>query len=287
MHGDLAFQKTIEGNAKSISEYKDCPSHWLFEDALMKLSLGVLSLLIANIVTFVLTFMVPGQKEFMLRWFALYFPQNGQFQVWQFVTNMFMHGGPAHILFNMFALVSFGSILEFRWGVRRFLTFYFIAGIGASLIYTLVNVYKFSSLQSDFLALGVSSETIQALLKTGSASDALTDEFGLETLREFYTLYHVSAVGASGAIYGVLVAFGILYPNAKLSLIFFPVPVAAKYFVPGLLCLDLFSGFTGFSLFGGGIAHFAHIGGAIIGFLIMLLWRKNQQQAEPIILSEY
>lgn len=277
----------MEGKAKSISEYKDCPSHWLFEDASMKLSPGVLSLLIANIVLFVLTYIVPGQKEFMLRWLALYFPQNDQFQVWQFVTNMFMHGGPAHIFFNMFALISFGSILEFRWGVRRFLTFYFIAGIGASLIYTLVNVYKFSSLQSDFLALGVSSETIQALLKTGSASDALTDKLGLETLRGFYTLYHVSAVGASGAIYGVLVAFGILYPEAKLSLFFFPVPVAAKYFIPGLLCLDLFSGFTGFSLFGGGIAHFAHIGGAIIGFLIMLLWRKNHQQAEPIIVSEY
>ncbi len=273
--------------AQSISEYKDCPSQWLFEDAPMKLSPGVLSLLIANVVMFIVTYMVPGQKEFLLRWLALYFPQNDQFEVWQLVTNMFMHGGPAHIFFNMFALVSFGSILEFRWGIRRLLTFYFIAGVGASLIYTLVNVYKFSSIQSDFLALGVSSETIQALLRTGSASDALTDQLGLETLREFYSLYHVSAVGASGAIYGVLVAFGILYPSAKLSLVFFPVPVAAKYFIPGILCLDLFSGFTGFSLFGGGIAHFAHIGGAIIGFLMMLLWRKNNQRTEPIYFSEY
>tara|TARA_B000000557_G_scaffold247407_1_gene231227 strand:+ start:973 stop:1833 length:861 start_codon:yes stop_codon:yes gene_type:complete len=283
----LAVQQTVAGQAESINEYKDCPYLRLFEDASMKLSPGVLSLLIANIAMFIVTYMVPGQKEFMLRWFALYFPQNDQFQVWQFVTNMFMHGGPTHIFFNMFALVSFGSILEFRWGIRRFLTFYFIAGIGASLIYTLVNVLKFSSIQSGFLALGFSSETILALLKTGSATDALTEKLGLETLREFYTLYHVSAVGASGAIYGVLVAFGILYPNAKLSLIFFPVPVAAKYFIPGLLCLDLFSGFTGFSLFGGGIAHFAHIGGAIIGFLMMLVWRKNHQRTERITVSDY
>jgi membrane associated rhomboid family serine protease len=92
---------------------------------------------------------------------------------------------------------------------------------------------------------------------------------------ELYNLFNTPAVGASGAIYGILVAFGILFPNAKLALIFLPVPIAAKYFIPILIALDLFSGVTGFSIFGGGIAHFAHIGGAVIGFILMWLWRKR------------
>ena len=93
---------------------------------------------------------------------------------------------------------------------------------------------------------------------------------------EFYQIYNTPAVGASGAIYGVLVAFGMTFPNAKLALIFLPVPISAKYFIPVLIALDLFSGVTGFSIFGGGIAHFAHVGGAIIGFIIMWYWKKNQ-----------
>ena len=104
---------------------------------------------------------------------------------------------------------------------------------------------------------------------------------------DLYRIYVGPMVGASGAIYGILVAFGLLYPNAKLALLFLPVPIAAKFFIPILLALDLFSGVTGFSLFGGGIAHFAHIGGALIGFLLMWHWRKlgrtQRTFAEPIV----
>ncbi len=240
----------------------------------MKLSLGVKALIIANAILFVFTHIIPDRPDGMYHLFALYFPGNDYFQAWQMITTMFMHGSIAHIFFNMFALSSFGSALEFRWGLRRFLTFYFLAGIGASLIYTLVNQFKFNEVYEALALLEQSPAAIQALLDTGRIDPKVVGMLSEAQLTEFVRIYHTPVVGASGAVYGVLVAFGILYPNAKLSLIFFPVPVAAKYFIPGLLCLDLFSGVTGFSLFGGGIAHFAHIGGAVIGFLLMMFWRE-------------
>jgi membrane associated rhomboid family serine protease len=117
---------------------------------------------------------------------------------------------------------------------------------------------------------GVSAQDIDTAL----TSDVQTmRSFSEEKLQDFWRLFNMPVVGASGAIYGVLVAFGMLFPNAKLFLIFLPVPIAAKYFIPVLIALDLFSGVTGFSIFGGGIAHFGHVGGAIIGFLLMWYWR--------------
>jgi len=204
---------------------------------------------------------------------ALYFPKNENFGFWQVVTTMFMHAGFAHILFNMYALWAFGSPLEQMWGKKRFVFFYFMSGIGASVIYTLVNYYQFESTYNELIGLGVSVEDIQRVLATYDAS-VLPESFRTAGTK-LAEIYHTPAVGASGAIYGVLVAFGMSFPNAKLALIFLPVPIAAKYFIPILIGLDLFSGITGFSIFGGGIAHFAHIGGAIIGFLLMWYWRRE------------
>ena len=212
-------------------------------------------------------------------WFALYFPKNDHFGVWQFVTHMFMHGGFMHILFNMYALWAFGSPLEQMWGRNKFIFFYFSAGIGAGLIYTGVNYFQFNSIYNDLIGIGMQAGDIQSLLETGRYNSGLLDMIPEKKLSDIYNLYNTPAVGASGAIYGVLVAFGMSFPNAKLALIFLPVPIAAKYFIPVLIGLDLFSGVTGFSIFsgsGGGIAHFAHIGGAIIGFIMMKYWQKNQ-----------
>ena len=122
--------------------------------------------------------------------------------------------------------------------------------------------------------MGISPGDIQTLLKNSELAPALSN-FSAEKLQHFRELFLVPAVGASGAIYGVLVAFGISFPEAKLALIFLPVPIAAKYFIPILILIDLFSGITGVSIFGGGVAHFAHVGGAVIGFLLMWYWRKR------------
>ncbi len=233
-------------------------------------------LIILNVILFAATSFLPNLN--LGSYLALYFPQNENFGVWQFISHMFMHGGFMHILFNMYALWAFGSPLEQMWGKNKFLFFYFSAGIGAGLIYTAVNYFQFNSIYEDLISAGIQSSEIQNLLKTGSYNTGILEHISEKRLTDLYQIYNTPAVGASGAIYGVLVAFGMSFPNAKLALMFFPVPVAAKYFIPVLIGLDLFSGVTGFSLFGGGIAHFAHVGGAIIGFIMMKYWQKNQFQ---------
>ncbi len=209
-------------------------------------------------------------------WLALYFPKNDHFGFWQFVTHMFMHGGFMHILFNMYALWAFGSPLEQMWGRNKFLFFYFSAGIGAGLIYTAVNYFQFNGIYNELIGAGLQAGDIQNLLESGRYNSGILEQIPEKKLSDIYQIYNTPAVGASGAIYGVLVAFGMSFPNAKLALIFLPVPIAAKYFIPVLIGLDLFSGVTGFSIFGGGIAHFAHVGGALIGFIMMKYWEKNQ-----------
>ncbi|WP_299000658.1 rhomboid family intramembrane serine protease [uncultured Tenacibaculum sp.] len=205
--------------------------------------------------------------------FALHYPANEHFGFWQYITHMFMHGGPAHLLFNMYGLWTFGTPLEQMWGRNKFLFFYFSAGIGAGLIYTLANYYQFNGIYEQLIGMGVSPAEIQQILDMGRYNDSLITLSNKE-MSEFYSLYNSPAVGASGAVYGVLVAFGLTYPNAKLALIFFPVPIAAKYFIPLIILSDLFFGMTSYSI--GNIAHFAHVGGAIIGFIIAWYWKKNQ-----------
>ncbi|MDO6674742.1 rhomboid family intramembrane serine protease [Tenacibaculum sp. 1_MG-2023] len=205
--------------------------------------------------------------------FALHYPKNEHFGIWQYITHMFMHGGTMHLIFNMYALWAFGTPLEQMWGRNKFLFFYFSAGIGAGLIYTFANYYQFNGIYEQLIGMGISPAEIQNILSSGQYNDSLIT-LSNKTMSEFYSLYHTPAVGASGAIYGILVAFGLTYPDAKLALIFFPVPIAAKYFIPLIIVSDLFFGMTSYSI--GNIAHFAHIGGAIIGFIIAWYWKKNQ-----------
>ncbi|CAA0143605.1 rhomboid family intramembrane serine protease [Tenacibaculum maritimum] len=205
--------------------------------------------------------------------FALHFPKNNHFGIWQYITHMFMHGSFAHILFNMYALWAFGTPLEHMWGRNKFLFFYFSAGIGAGLIYSAVNYYQFHTIYEQLVGFNLSASDIQNILDSGRYNDQIIS-LPREKMSEFYSLYHTPAVGASGAVYGVLVAFGMAFPNAKLALIFLPIPIAAKYFIPLMILGDLFFGVTKYSI--GNVAHFAHIGGAIIGFIIAWYWKKNQ-----------
>lgn len=242
-----------------------------------RLSPAVLGLVIVNAAVFVAGLVLPHGREWFVEHGAFWFTANPHFALWQAVTYMFLHGGPGHILFNMFALVSFGGLLERQWGTRRFLVFYFLCGVGAALVHNAVNAGHYSILQERLVAQGLTPDAIRSLFAAGHGAIPPGAEIKA-TLTELYRIYAVPMLGASGAIYGVLVAFGLLYPNAKLALMFVPVPIAAKIVIPVLLALDLLSGVTGFSLFGGGIAHFAHLGGALVGFLLMLLWRRQTQR---------
>lgn len=248
------------------------------------MSRAVLALLSVNIVVFAAGLLVPGWHERILDAGACWFPDNANFGAWQAVTYMFLHADLGHIFFNMFALVSFGTILEREWGATRFLIFYFLCGVGAALIQLGVNWHEAGLLHARLVAAGLTPAAISDLMATGRGS-LPADPAVKAVLVDLYRIHIAPMVGASGAIYGLLVAFGCLHPNAKLSLMFVPVPVAAKFFIPGMLLLDLFSGVTGFSLFGAGVAHFAHLGGAAIGFLLMLIWRQHDpavRQAQAI-----
>lgn len=235
----------------------------------------VIALIAINAIIFILGMVSDQWDRWLYYNFSLFFSSNSNFHLWQTVTYMFMHGSATHILFNMFGLYAFGGLLERLWGPTRFLVFYFITGIGAGLVFNGINLYEFGNYYDTLQSAGVPIQTINRIIETESLNPSLQSILSIADQKAFIDIFRTPVVGASGAIYGILVAFAFLFPQTKLALIFLPIPIAAKYFVPILLLFDLFSGVTGFSLFGGGIAHFAHIGGALIGFLLMLYWRKT------------
>ncbi|WP_083572165.1 rhomboid family intramembrane serine protease [Flavobacterium johnsoniae] len=242
---------------------------------MMNMTPVVKQLLIINIIFFIGSQLVPVSYEYL----AMFFPENPNFKVWQPITHMFMHGGIMHIAFNMFALVSFGSALEHFWGGKKFIFFYISCGLGSALLHTVVNYYFFQDTMNTLIANGFNKGEILQLLSEGKIDTRWQSLVSVSQFQGFTSAYIGTVVGASGAIYGLLTAFAFMFPNAELALMFIPIPIKAKYFVPGLLLIDLFLGVKGTSLFGGGgtgIAHFAHVGGAITGFLMMWYWKKNQ-----------
>ncbi|WP_257666598.1 rhomboid family intramembrane serine protease [Parapedobacter tibetensis] len=220
----------------------------------------VKNLLIINIICFLGT-MIFDQAT---RFFGVYYPDSPFFKIWQIITYMFMHGGFAHIFFNMFALFMFGPILEQVLGAKRFINYYLITGLGALV-----------------LQFGVQALEVYQITGTISASQWLRFDMleGMvygnhpsltqEDFNKLVSVYNTPMVGASGAIYGLLIAFGFLFPNTPLMLIFLPVPIKAKYFIPVMILIELF---LGVSRTGSSIAHFAHLGGALFGFLLIKLW---------------
>lgn len=206
-----------------------------------------------------------------------FYPDSVNFQPWQIITHMFMHApfpNISHILFNMFALWMFGSTVEHTLGSKKFLILYFAAGLGSFVLFNFTNYLQIEQLKPVVTAAGVNvPEFIQSLSYNTSGSYLLPGSTDMESVKELARYYVTPMVGASGAIYGILVAFGVLYPNAKLALIFLPIPVKAKYFIPALIGLEFFMAVQDYAW--NPIAHFAHIGGAIIGFILVRSWKKK------------
>ncbi len=264
-------------------------------------------LLIINVIVWIATLTIGSNGVFMTNLFALHFPANELFQPWQIFTHMFMHASyiPGngvyfqHILFNMFALWMFGSSVEQVFGKRKFLFFYISVGLGAALITLGVDYINYYSLISE-LSVDIDGSAMREILAidAGDGKGYLRGDIFMEGLRpileqknividnaDFSTLFELNAsgfgfktmLGASGAIMGVLVAFAMLFPESQLMLIFLPIPIKAKYFIPAIIALDLFSAITGVSIFSpSNTAYIAHLGGALCGFLMMWYWRKNQ-----------
>ncbi|WP_339624334.1 rhomboid family intramembrane serine protease [uncultured Winogradskyella sp.] len=243
----------------------------------MRLSItdAVKHLLIINVIMFIGTLTI-GNGEAFYQWFALYFPKNEAFQPWQILTHMFMHGSPAHILFNMIGLWMFGSAVEQVFGWRKFLMFYLLSGFGAALIMLAYYYFQYSPLEGELIASGISTAEINDMLSNNKIYRDITIDQKLK-LQEMFDIYISTMVGASGALFGVLVAYGMLYPESKVMLIFLPVPIKAKYFIPGLIVVNIASELYGNSMLSpSNVAYMAHLGGALTGFLLMLVWKKNE-----------
>jgi membrane associated rhomboid family serine protease len=203
------------------------------------------NLIIINVIVFIATLV---NKEFMYATFAMFYPTSPYFHVWQIITHMFMHGGFWHILFNMYTLWMFGSVLERMIGERKFLIFYFVCGLGAAALHT-----------------GVEYLQVQGFMK------AMAE--GSTTAAQSYAALKASPVlGASGAIYGVIIGYAMLFPESKLTLLFPPVTLSAKWMVIIFAGIELLFGITGSVV---SIAHFAHLGGMLFGWLLIMYWRKK------------
>lgn len=231
-------------------------------------------ILIINVIFFVGSMTIGEDSAFNL--FALWFPKNENFQLWQIATHMFMHANMGHIFFNMFALYMFGSHLENAIGQSKFLFIYFFAGLGAVCFQLLFTYFQFKPGYQAFIDAGVTdTQMIEWFRGTYNLNnyDINVDE---GVLKKFVGAYRSPMVGASGAIFGILAAFAVLYPNLPLYLMFIPVPIKAKYLIGGYFLFDLYSGITGQAILGpSNVAHWAHIGGAVIGFITMWYWKKN------------
>ncbi|AUP78353.1 rhomboid family intramembrane serine protease [Flavivirga eckloniae] len=242
---------------------------------MMRISETVKHLLIINVIMFIGTMFI-GKGILFYDWFAMHFPKNEAYQPWQILTHMFMHGGPWHLALNMFGLWMFGTPVEQVLGQKRFLFIYFSAGLGAVALQVGEYYFGFLPTFNELLASGLSESEILQMLSDGKTQGRVS-VIQHNYLQEIYPFYKSTMVGASGCIMGILAAFGMMNPNAELMMIFLPIPIKAKYFIPALIAIETILGFTGQSIFGGtSIAHFAHVGGAITGFLIMWYWKKTQ-----------
>ena len=249
----------------------------------------VRNLLIINVVIFILQ-----DKLIPTGQFALYHFGSEFFQPVQLFTHMFLHGGWAHVFSNMFSLFIFGPLLERFWGPQRFLVFYLITGLGASLLYSGVRAYELSEVRQD-AATYIENPTPMGFYnfledhfegryqrqfvveyKRDPDNEVYIEESKSAVKQVYNELLNVPMLGASGAVFGLLMAFGLLFPNLELMLLFFPVPIKAKYFVLLYGAFELYSGFN--RMPGDNVAHFAHLGGMLFAYILVKMWQRTDFQ---------
>ena len=203
------------------------------------------------------------------RLLGMYFPKSEMFKPVQILTHMFMHGGITHLFFNMFALYMFGQVLEQVWGPKRFLIYYFVCGLGAMIVHEGVIAFEYQKIMQV-----INADKLQEVLDNGVQYAMQGKGYTDPLMRQLQSILSTPTVGASGAVFGVLLAFGVLFPNTQLMLLFPPIPIRAKYFVMIYGGIELYLAVT---QPGASIAHAAHLGGMIFGYILIRIWRKTSK----------
>lgn len=259
----------------------------------------VKNLLIINGLCFLAGLVLEMRFDFNLNQAAgLYYPESSLFKPYQLITHVFMHGNFAHLFFNMFSLWMFGNVLENYWGPKRFFIYYFVTALGAAALHLGVNAIEIASVKNAIATYTAqpSIEAFSQLIQTdrGLVSNNYVHQFMAEWQAQpnnnqyiqgsfeiadalLQRKLNVPTVGASGAVFGLLLAFGMLFPNTELLLLFLPIPIKAKYFVIGYGALELYQGFANNPT--DNVAHFAHLGGMLFGFLLIKYWNKNNRNS--------
>jgi len=239
-----------------------------YRRGLMGLPPVVKNIILINVLMLIATFALNNIMGVDLTGvLGLYFPKSEHFMPLQIITHMFMHGGLMHLFFNMYALYMFGGILENVWGPKRFFVYYMVCGLGAALVHESVIAIQYTKLVGS-----LSPDQLQLVLNDGTAYFNEGRVFADEQMKNLQMLLNVPTVGASGAIFGVLLAFGVPFPNTQLMLLIPPMPIKAKYFVLAYGALELY---LAFAQPGSNIAHAAHLGGMLFGYMLIRYWRKT------------
>lgn len=225
------------------------------------------NLLIINFLLWLVMTFVPGFDDTLVRVLGLHYWESPDFNPIQLVTYMFVHGGFVHLFFNMFSLYMFGRLLERVWGAKRFLIFYFVCGIGAAFIQELI---AFASIE--YAKMSLPAEAVQIVYEEGYDLFNQNLKYVDSAMGLMQQSLYTPVVGASGAVFGILLGFAFVFPNMPLYLMFVPVPIKAKWMVIGYAALEFVFGVSGTM---SSVAHFAHLGGMLFGLIILLYWKKK------------
>jgi len=239
------------------------------------------NLLILNVLMFVITEFLATQGIDLRSMLAVHAINSPFFEPYQIVSHFFMHGDFIHLFMNMFGLLMFGAFLEKLWGAKRFFIFFFAAAIGSWLIDGTINYIQIYHLKNDLLANGFSASDFSRIHAYLLEHPGYYQNPGDGShLSEIYVNYQMAclsnSLGASGGIFGILAAFAILFPNTELQMLFFPVPIKAKFLIGAYVAYELYMVFN--PRMGDNVGHLAHIGGAIVGAILVLIWRRNRKQ---------
>ncbi len=237
------------------------------------LPIVVKNLLIINGLVFLATISLQKVLNIDLNeMFGLYYFGSDLFRPYQFITYMFMHASFAHLFFNMFAFWMFGNNIENVWGPKRFIIYYFVTGLGAAVLHQAVMYFEAQSIINHLISIGTTPESITELITTGKYNPDILTSIKMDNLYSLHSIYNTPTVGASGSVFGILLAFGMLFPNSLIYL-YFAIPVKAKWLVIGYGAIELWSGISATQ--GDNVAHFAHLGGMLFGFILIKLWKKK------------